>query len=226
MRARSFCTQGELRCEAHRQLNDPDTGEVQQSYTWRLKTPLSDSLVRELKGDRADAKELPSKQAGGTQRSRKPSSFDEYRKALSYALGSLERTLVPGHHNYQVRLKKFLIAKGITPEFEKDFVDVAFSHAGERFIGEIKVTGFLGLNQAFRVALGQLLEYAHLRFKDPPRMVMFLDRNPDSRRLALANKLLIFVVVEDENGNFSLFNPEITPSLRSIFGVKVRIASL
>ena len=42
---------------------------------------------------------------------------------------------------------------------EKDFVDVSFSASRQDFIGEIKVTRYLTLAQAFRAALGQLLDY-------------------------------------------------------------------
>jgi hypothetical protein len=101
------------------------------------------------------------------ERQRSPSTFQDYKKALSYVLGSRERIVVPGHHNFQVRLNKFLTANGLSPEFERDFVDVQFAVNDERYIGEIKVTGLLNANQAFRVALGQLLEYAHLRFPTP-----------------------------------------------------------
>jgi len=118
-----------------------------------------------------------------------------------------------------------LVAKGVAPEFEKDFVDVSFGLKGEKFIGEIKVTGFLGLNQAFRVAFGQLLEYAHLRFNDPPHMVMFLDNDPDSRRVALASKFLISVVVERDDGEFALLNPGVRPSLKSLFAAKASFLS-
>ena len=217
-----FLYAGELRYETHRELSDPNTGEVQQSYTWRLKIPLPEVLIRELEDDHTQAKSKPSKHPGGKQRTRKPSSFDEYRKALSYALGSLERKLLPGHHNYQVRLKKFLTGRGIAAEFEKDFVDVSFGLGNEKFIGEIKVTGFLGLNQAFRVALGQLLEYAHLRFKTPPHMVMFLDGDPDPSRVGLASKFMISVVVESDDGNFSLLNSDVIPALGQLFSIKTR----
>jgi len=46
---------------------------------------------------------------------------------------------------------------------EKDFVDVSFSVDEQDFIGEIKVTRNLTLAQAFRAALGQLLDYSHIR---------------------------------------------------------------
>jgi hypothetical protein len=49
-----------------------------------------------------------------------------------------------------------------------NFVDVEFRLQGERFIGEIKIFAFLTLDQVFRIALGQLLEYAHLRFQTAP----------------------------------------------------------
>lgn len=49
-------------------------------------------------------------------------------------------------------------------------IDVQFVTAARKFVGEIKVTGWLRIEQAFRVARGQLLEYAHLKFRDPVRL--------------------------------------------------------
>ena len=101
-------------------------------------------------------------------------------------LGTAERTVIPEHQNYQVRLSQFLKERGVNVEMEKNFVDVSFSVDGEEFIGEIKVTRNLTLAQAFRTALGQLLEYGHLLFAEPPQLIMFLDQKPDERRLQLA----------------------------------------
>ena len=42
-------------------------------------------------------------------------------------------------------------------EFERDFIDVQFVVAARKFIGEIKVTGWLRIEQAFRVALANCL---------------------------------------------------------------------
>ena len=39
---------------------------------------------------------------------------------------------------------------------EKDFVDLRFEFGGETYIGEIKVTTTLRLEEAFRTALGML----------------------------------------------------------------------
>jgi hypothetical protein len=104
-------------------------------------------------------------------------------------------------------------------EMEKNFVDVSFSVAGEDFIGEIKVTRNLTLAQAFRIALGQLLEYGHLLFAEPPNLIMFLDRKPDERRLQLASELKI-AVVRGNDIKFALLNPEsCDPSLRKIFAM-------
>lgn len=62
----------------------------------------------------------------------------------------------------------------------------------------IKVTTHLSVAEAFRGALGQLIEYAHLRPESPPGMVMFLNHWPDGRRVALATKYDITVVAEAE----------------------------
>jgi hypothetical protein len=133
-------------------------------------------------------------------KNRRPSTLEEYKQAFSYALGSSVRRVIPAHHNYQVDLKEFLTNRSISAEFERDFVDVQFTARGKTYIGEIKVTGFLKMKEGFRIALGQLLEYAHLRFAVPPRMLMFLDEAPDKKRIALATNLSISVILNHVNG--------------------------
>jgi hypothetical protein len=91
-------------------------------------------------------------------------------------------------------------------------------HAGDRaFIGEIKITGWLRLEQAFRMALGQLLEYRHLRCPANTGLVMFLDQGLDSHRLGLASSLGIAVVYERAS-EYVLQNPEISEELENLFG--------
>jgi hypothetical protein len=138
------------------------------------------------------------------------------RGRFSYALGDAQRFVSPKHHNYQVRLRKYLESKGVVADFEKDFIDVQFVASSHRFIGEIKVTGWLTLEQAFRLALGQLYEYAHMKFSEPVEMVMLLDRSPGEARLQLATQLSIAVVVE-QGSNFSLLNSVSVPQLSTIF---------
>jgi hypothetical protein len=121
--------------------------------------------------------------------------------------------------NYQVRLSKFFSERGVKAEMEKDFVDVSFSLSKEDFIGEIKVTRNLTLAQAFRAALGQLLDYGYVRTGKPPQMVMFLDQPLDQQRLRLASLLKVAVVVCD-GAKFTLSNPEeVAPALKAVFGI-------
>jgi len=46
---------------------------------------------------------------------------------------------------------------------------------------------------------------------------MLLDRAPDQRRLDLASELGVSVVVERQQGDFELLNPEVAPVLTTIF---------
>jgi hypothetical protein len=210
---------GELEYAAHTEFTDELTGTLQQSYTWRLLQPLPDKLLAELTFGtvqitkrRKPAPGIPS----AARKGRRPATLDEYKKAYSYAVGAADRTVVPEHHHYQVRLRKYLEGYEIEAEFERDFIDVAFSVGGQRFIGEIKVTKHLSLPEAFRTALGQLIEYAHLRHESPPGMIMFLDHRLDERRVAVATKYAITVIAE-EGGRYILLNPAVALSLRSVF---------
>jgi hypothetical protein len=97
---------------------------------------------------------------------------------------------------------------------------VSFSVDGEVFIGEIKVTRNLTVPQAFRAALGQLLEYGYLLFPQPPHMIMFLDQRLDDQRLRLASTLGIVVVCFDGD-KFALLNADQTYSpLAKVFSVE------
>jgi hypothetical protein len=101
---------------------------------------------------------------------------------------------------------------------EKDFVDVSFFVGTDKFIGEIKVTRNLTLSQAFRAAIGQLLDYNDMLIEKASQMVMFLDQRLDERRLKLASMLRIAVVILDAE-EFNLLNPDTaTQALAVLFG--------
>ena len=96
-------------------------------------------------------------------------------------------------------------------------MDVSFSLGEQDFIGEIKVTRNLTLVQAFRAALGQLLDYGYVGMGKRRQVVMFLDQPLDHQRLSLASLLKIAVVVCDGE-KFVLSNPdESTPALKMVF---------
>jgi hypothetical protein len=142
----------------------------------------------------------PSSQSG-----RRPATLDEYQRAYRYALGTAERQVVPAHQHYQMRLRADFEARGISAEWERDFVDVRWEHAGQTWIGEVKLTRYLTTaSEAFRAALGQPLVYGATQFTEPPRMVMFLDQSPGERLLRLAERLRVAVVVETVLGGFEL----------------------
>jgi len=209
-----FVYAGEMEYEEHNSFKDPSSGRPQMQYIWRLKNRIPDPLLQELTFGVVKTGKKP--HSATKKHSRVPSSFDELKKAYSYVLGKAERTVVPEHQNYLVKLTKFLADRGVRAEMEKDFVDVSFSAGGQDFIGEIKVTRNLTLAQAFRAALGQLLDYGDL-LQTPPEMIMFLDQTLDQRRLKLASMLKIAVVV-GEGEKFVLLNPDgVDPQLKTAF---------
>jgi hypothetical protein len=223
-----FVYLGELIYKSHRQFTDDATGKVQQRYVWRLNNPLPESILRELTfGLQRPTKRQPALEQP-QRRGRAPASFDELKKAYSYAIDSTERTVIPAHQNYQVRLQKFLASKGIAADMERDFVDVAFRLAALDCIAEIKVTTHLTPQQAFRTAIGQVLDYAHTLYKVTPVMIAFFDARIDPQRVQLASKLGIAVVTE-KNGNFVLENPQVVPKeVVAVFtpGERVRTKSV
>jgi hypothetical protein len=187
-------------------VTEPD-GRAQQEYVFALLQPLSESMLAELsRGIRASSVP-PAKRAValGLERTRRPATLDGYKKAFSYALARLDRTVEPAHHNYQVRLKAYLESKDVDAQWELDYIDVRFHVGDTLFMGEIKVTGWLRLGEAFRTALGQLLDYGHLHHCR--HLVMFLDQPLDSRRLELASSLRVAVVCQGGE-KYTLNNPE------------------
>jgi hypothetical protein len=214
-----FVYLGELEYAAHTEFRDESTGDLQQSYTWRLRDPLPEELLAELTfgvGQTPKLRRGAERTPSNARKGRRPATLDEYKKAYSYAVGASDRTVIPEHHYYQVRLRQHLKAQGVEAVFEKDFIDVAFTTGGRLFIGEIKVTTHLSLPEAFRTALGQLIEYAHLKHEIPPGMVMFLDHRLDERRVALATKYEITVIAE-ESGQYVVLNPEVAVLLNAVF---------
>jgi hypothetical protein len=155
--------------------------------------------------------------AGSNRTGRRPASLDEYQRAFRYVLGTLERQVVPAHQHYQMRLRGFLEARGVAADWERDFIDVQWQRAGQTWIGEVKVTRYLTVEEAFRAALGQLLVYAAKRFPVPPRLVMFLDQTPEESLLRLAMRLDIAVVVESAPGEFELRSESGDTHLASLF---------
>ncbi len=112
----------------------------------------------------------------------------------------------PRHAQMQERLRAHLRARGVEAVFELDSVDVQFPLGEELYIGEVKVTYTLRPSEAFRMALGQVLEYASLKFQKTPRMVIFLDCPLDLPRVDVAARLGVSVVVEGLAG-FVLARP-------------------
>jgi len=197
-RTAKFSYLGEVIYQTHRQFQR--SGHVQQEYMFNLVRAVPEDLLASLtagKSRSTGSAPAPRSHPAAKMRNRRPSNLDEYKRAFSYVLGELDRSVSPDHYNYQVRLKRYLASKGVTAEFEKDFVDVRFSAGGTDFIGEVKVTGgWLRVEQAFRAALGQLLDYAHTRCEKPVSLIMFLDKELDTKRLELADKLGIAIISE------------------------------
>jgi hypothetical protein len=223
--AEDFAYLGELTCQSNKQFIDEASGKVQQRYVWSLNNPLPEAILSELTfGLQRPPKRRPALKEL-QRRGRAPTSFDELKKAYCYAIDSTERTVVPAHQNYQVRLQTFLASKGIAADMERDFVDVAFRLADQDCIGEIKVTTHLTAQQAFRTAIGQVLDYAHALYKTAPVMIAFFDVRIDQQRVQLASKLGIAVVTE-KNCDFVLENPQVMPKeLAAVFTPGERVDS-
>jgi hypothetical protein len=137
-------------------------------------------------------------------------------KVITYFVAESQRQLSPTHREYQSRLGSWLKARHITPEFERDFVDVRFEVAGKHFIGEVKPTE-RSSDTAFRTALGQVLFYAFVTCDSTPEMILFLDCEPDEKRIDLASRLGVAVVVETAKGQFRILNRRAAPLLATLF---------
>jgi hypothetical protein len=82
-----------------------------------------------------------------------------------------------------VRLKAYLTDRGITPELERDFVDVQWKQDGRNVIGEVELTAYLSRDEAFRTALGQLLVCAFCQLLHPPCSVLDISFPIEARLL-------------------------------------------
>jgi hypothetical protein len=134
----------------------------------------------------------------------------------SYISPKKQIRVVQRHESYKRDFRTYLEDRDLTPTFEQDFVDVRFRLQRHQYLGEIKVTNPPSESGAFRMALGQLLEYRHTRFADRADPILFIDRNIDRRRLELASQLGVAVVASD-HARFRFLNPEVHPHLRALF---------
>lgn len=217
-----FSYLGEMRHRSHEQFIAAD-GRSQMRILFELAHAVPDALLAHLYSGVPTGQATPLGRTSGSvnrlgsPRTQRPRTFGEAREALAYVLGNMQRVMNPAHHNYQVRLQSFLAERGVVAEFEPDFIDVRLTVAGQRFIGEIKVTSSLTHDEAFRTALGQILFYGHVRFDSMVGLVIMLDFIPDAKPLALATKLGIAVVAESPVGVFALLNPGAAPPLIAVF---------
>ena len=118
-----FVYLGELRWQDHEEFSNE--ARVQQRYVFRLWTPVPGHLLAELTGD-ADsvdpgptepraARRTAARTGPAGPRTRRPETLDEYQRAFRYAVGQLERQVVPAHQHYQMRLRAHFEARGTSP---------------------------------------------------------------------------------------------------------------
>jgi hypothetical protein len=204
-------------------LSDPVVGTKLRTHInlkgrlWKIKTKnVAENFLQRLKAGKRGGNGKPPESNGAPGRG--ASQLEQMKKRFSYVIGRGERKVNLFHLKYQMRLEEFLKAKSLSPLFEKDYIDVQFSLGSNHFIGEVKVTNWLSINEAFRIALGQILDYAHTRRTDKPGLVIFLDKNVDEkRRIDLATTLGIAVVVERKKSDYVVLNPGVSESLASLF---------
>lgn len=214
-----FAYLGELKYRNHRESSSASRDKIQQEYAFLLNLPIPSSLYAELTENRGSSKRLSrsdGRRSLGEKHGRRPSNLDSYKKEYSYVLSGLDRTVSADHVEYQIRLGKYLKKRGVRFESERDYIDVRFWCKARLFIGEIKVTSYMTVVEAFRAALGQLLVYGHTKVDEPHCLVMFLDAIPPSSLLELADRLGIAVVIE-ANESYTLANKTETAALHSAF---------
>ena len=174
------------------------------------------SFSRKHKSKRVPAKSWTRSNDQTTLSSRRREAI--LKRVLGYKYISLKKRVVVAqrHERYKLDLKRYLEDRDVTPVFEKDFVDVRFPVGSHRYLGEIKVTNPPGAPEAFRMALGQLLEYRHIKFLGKAEPIMFLDKGLDDRRLEIADALGVSVICHN-GSNFQLLNPKTDKHLRLVF---------
>lgn len=170
---------------------------------------------------RANPREPATPAPAGMPRHRQPESLEEFREAFAYAVGSDERFVNPAHKNYQVRLGRFLRARGVEPTWEENFVDLRFKIAQRHYIGEIKLTGSLSADEAFRAALGQLLDYmptpSLYHRTESSYALTFGSTRVAWRCLALATPLGLSVIWESSESRYWFLNPSIDSEPAQVF---------
>ena len=185
---------------------------------YAIPTDLADGFLNRLKSRSRSSQPGKTDGSGGKRgRVRRPADLDELKDRFSYVIGRQKRTVNRVHQKYQIQLRDFLRERGLKADFEGDFIDVSFSLDGNDYIGEVKVTNWLSMPEAFRIALGQILDYGSPSKSDSPRLIIFLDKEVDARRIKLAGTLGIVVVVSNQKKGFAVKNPNIDPALDRLF---------
>ena len=144
------------------------------------------------------------------QRMRIPKSFE-------YVLEGGKRTVFPAHRHHQIRLVKWLRNQVVKLETEDNYVDIRFKIGEASFLGEIKIIqDWLLPRQAFRAALGQILDYGFSESGSTNNLIIFLDEKPEAIRIELATSLKIAVVIEEDK-RFVCLNPQVDARLLQLF---------
>jgi len=207
-------------------LSDRVVGNALRTYLqlprrlYKIPTTLVEGFLNRLKSgyrrDRPGTDGSGDKRPGG----RRPADLDELKDQFSYVIGRQTRTVNRVHRKYQIQLRDFLRGRGVKLDFEGDFIDVSFSLDGNDYLGEVKVTNWLSTAEAFRIALGQILDYGSASKTESPRLIIFLDKELDARRIKLASALGVAIVISNQKKRFALENPNIDPALAGLFAHK------
>ena len=205
-------------------LSNPAVGNALRRYLklprriFQIKTGLAEEFLERFGGGANHRSGGNTAQKLKTRIKRAAADLSILKKKFSYTVGRQEREVNRFHLEYQERLGKFLQTKKLAPEFEKNFIDVDFSSGSDRFIGEVKVTNWLSIGEAFRIALGQILDYGSAPVGKKAEPIIFLDQEvPESYRIELATRLGISVVAERARGTYTLQNPGVNKELAAIF---------
>jgi hypothetical protein len=117
-----------------------------------------------------------------------------------------DRTVEPLHDLLQKQYVQHLKDQGVSPEENKDYIDVQYLATGARTFCEIKPTDNVATRFAIRAAIGQLFEHRYRQKVLTARLVIVLGSKPDACEVGFVQSLGIELTYYDtKTGAFISF---------------------
>lgn len=155
---------------------------------WLKSSDFDESIIpNTLKAYRKGKKNIPNNYSG---------SNSPAQRRFSYWVEG-NRTAEPLHARLQAKYVKFLIQENISPQENKNYVDITYNSNGATVFAEVKPTDNIDTKYAIRAGIGQILEYRHYLSKKA-NLEIVLGSKPKKEEIKFVASLGINLVYYDK----------------------------